>query len=90
MQELSDLWRATSPDAMHIFRDFSPREFCAALHLLKPDKAPDPGSVCPELLIHAGLGLWLRGFLYSCFCQLEIPKVSRRALVVAVPKPSNL
>ena len=32
MQELSDLWRATSPDAVNISRDFSPREFTAALH----------------------------------------------------------
>ena len=70
---------------------FSPREFAAALHHLKLGKAPGPDSICPELLIHAGLGLkfWLRGFLSSCLRQLKIPKVWRRALVVAIPKPSK-
>ena len=36
MQELSELCRATSSDAMNISGDFSPREFAAALHYLKP------------------------------------------------------
>ena len=84
-------WRDTSPDAVNIFGDFSPREFAAALHHLKPGKAPGPDSICPELLIHAGPGLksWLRGFLSSCLRQLKIRKVWRRALVVAIPKPSK-
>ena len=87
MQELSDFWRATSPDEVNIFRDFSPREFAAALHHSKPGKASEPDSICPELLIHAGPGLksWLRGFLPSCLRQLKIPMVCRRA----IPKPSK-
>ena len=91
MQEVSDLWRATSPDPINIFRDFSPRKFVASLHHLKPGKAPGPDSICPELLIHAGPGLksWLRGFLSFCLRQLKIPKIWRRALVVAIPKPSK-
>ena len=91
MQELSDLWRATSPDAVNISEDFSPREFAVALHHLKPGKAPGPDSFFPELLIHASPGLksWLRGFLSSCLRQLKILKVWRRALVVAIPKPSK-
>ena len=32
---------------------------------------------------------WLRGFLSSCLRQLKFPKVWRRALVVAIPKPSK-
>ena len=76
---------------MNISGDFSPREFAAALHYLKPGKAPGLDSICPELLIHAGHGLksLLRGFLSSCLRQLKIPKVWRRALVVAIPKPSK-
>ena len=91
MQELSDLWRATAPDAINIFGDFSPREFCAALHHLRPGKTPGLDSICPKLLIHAGPGLkfWLRGFLSSYLRQLKILKVWRRALVVAIPKPSK-
>ena len=57
MQELSDLWKATSPDAVNISEDFSQREFAAAIHHLKPGKAPGPDSICPELLIHVGPGL---------------------------------
>ena len=91
MQELSDLWRATSPDAVNISGNFSPREFAAALHHLKPGKAPGPSSIYPEILIHAGPGLksWLCGFLSFCLRQLKIPKVWRRALVVSIPRPSK-
>ena len=91
MQELSELWNSTAPDALNTFGNFSPREFAVVLHHLKPGKAPGPDSICPELLIHAGPGLksWLRGFLSSCSHQLKIPKIWRRTLVVAIPKPSK-
>ena len=90
MQELTDFWRATSPDAVTISGDFYPKEFAAALHHLKPGKAPGSDSICPELLIHGGSGLklWLRSFLSFCLRQLKIPKVWR-ALVVAIPKSSK-
>ena len=91
MQELSDLWRATASDDVNVSGDFSPREFAAALHNMKPGKASGPGSVCPEFVIHAGPGFkfWLRGFLSSCLRQLKISKVWRRALVVMIRKPSK-
>ena len=92
MQELSELCRATAPDAVNISGDFSPRESAAALHHLKSGKAPGPHSICLELAIHAGPGLkfWLCGFLSSCLCHLKISKVRRRALVVAIPQFSKL
>ena len=67
MQEWSDLHKATAPNAANISGDFSPREFAAALRRLKPGKAPDPVSICLELVIHAGpsLKFWLHGFLSS-------------------------
>ena len=40
MQELSDLWRATDSVVVNISEDFFPKEFAAALHHLKPSKAP--------------------------------------------------
>ena len=51
--------------------------------------APGPDSVFPELIIHAGAALncWLLDFLTSCLRQLKIPKICRRALVVAIAKP---
>ena len=90
-QEVSDLWKATTPDAVNISDNFSQREFAAALQHLKPGKAPGPDSICPELILHAGAALksWLCDFFSSCLCRLKIPKIWRRALVVAIPKPGK-
>ena len=78
-QEVSDLWRATAPDAVNISDNFSQREFAAALQHLKPGKPPGPDSICPELILHAGAALksWLRDFLSSCLRLLKIPKIWR-------------
>ena len=86
MQELSDLWLATSPDVINIHGDFSPREFAAALHHLKPGEALGPDPICPELLIHAGpsLKFWLRGFLSSCLRQLKIPNPQLPCLALGI------
>ena len=90
-QEVSDLWRATTPDPVNISDNFSQREFTAALQHLKPGKTPGPDSICPELILHAGAALksWLRDFLSSCVRRLKISKVWRRALVVAISKPTK-
>ena len=90
-QEMSDLWRATTPDPVNISDNFSQREFTAALQHLKPGKAPRPDSIRPELILHAGAALksWLRDFLSSCLRRLKIPKIWRRVLVVAIPKPGK-
>ena len=90
-QEVSDRWRVTTPDAVNISDKFSQREFTAALQHLKPGKAPGPDSICSELILHAGAALksWLRDlrdFLSSCLRRLKIPKIWKRALVVAIPK----
>ena len=83
-QKMSDLWRATTPD-------FTERIYFAALQHLKPGKAPGPDSICSELIFHAEAALksWLRDFLSSCLRRLKIPKIWRRALVVAIPKPTK-
>ena len=66
-QEVSDLWRATTSDAVNISDSFSQREFTAALQHLKPGKALGPDSICPELILHAGAALksWLCDFLFA-------------------------
>ena len=58
---------------------------------MKPGKAPGSDSICPELKTNAGAALkfWLCGFLSSCLHHLIIPKVWRRALVAAIPKPKK-
>ena len=88
---MSDLWRATTPDAVNISDSFLQREFTAALQHLKPGKTPGPDSICSELILHAGAALksWLRDFLTSCLRRLKIPKIWRRALVVAIQKPAK-
>ena len=87
-QEVSDLWRATSTSSVNISDSFTSREFAAALKHLKPGKTPGRDSTFPELITHAGAALksWLCDFLSSCLRRLKIPKVWRRALVVAIPK----
>ena len=88
---MSDLWRPTTSDAVNISDNFSQREFTAALQHLEPGKAAGPDSICPELTLHAGAALkfWLRDFLSFCLRGHKIPKIWRRALVVAIPKPTK-
>ena len=90
-QEVSDLWRATTPDAVNISDNFSQRKFAAALQYLKPGKAPGPDSICSKLIFHYGAALksWLCDFFSSCLRRLKISKIWRRALVVAIPKPAK-
>ena len=71
-QEVSDLWRATTPDALNISDNFLQKEFTAALQHLKPGKAPEPDSICPELILHAGVTLnWLRDFILFLFAPTQ-------------------
>ena len=67
-EEMADLRRATTPDAVNISDNFSQREFAAALQHLKPGKPPGPDSICLELITHVGAALksWLRDFISSC------------------------
>ena len=90
-QEVSDLWRATTPDTVNISDNFSQREFTAALQHLKPGKALGPDSICSELILHAGAALksWLCDFLSFCLHRLKILKIWRRVLVVPIPKPTK-
>ena len=79
------------PTSAHkgISGDFSPEEFSRSLKMLKTGKAPGPDSICLELIAHADTALkfWLNNFLSFCMRQLKIPKLWRKALVVAIPKP---
>ena len=62
-------------------KNFSQREFAAALQHLKPGKAPSPDSICSELILHAGAALksWLRDFLSFCLHRLKITKIWTRS-----------
>ena len=81
-QKVSDLWRATTPDAVNISDNFSQREFTAALQHLKPHKALGPDSICLELILHTGAALksWLRDFFSSCLADLKFPRSEEECL----------
>ena len=89
-KQLSDLWKIPTPDGHSIAEPFSLEEF-AALRRLKPGKSSGQDSIFPEFILHAGSTLksWFCDFLNSCMRQLKIPKIWRRALVVAIPKPEK-
>ncbi|XP_076823231.1 uncharacterized protein LOC143469422 [Clavelina lepadiformis] len=89
LQEMTDLWKVPTSD--NISGDFTTEEFVAALQQIKPGKAPGLDHLCPELILHAApvLKSWLKDFLSCCMRHLRIPKIWRRALVVAVPKPNK-
>ena len=88
-KEVSELWKIKTPAGESISHDFTPEEFSSALQLLKTGKARGPDSISPELILHAGAALktWLNKFLSSCMRQQRLPKIWRRASVVAIPKP---
>jgi len=90
-KQLSDLWKITTLDGHSISEAFRPEEFVAALRRLKPGKSPGLISIFSEFILHAGSALksWFCDFLNSCMRQLKIPKICRRALVVAISKPKK-
>jgi len=90
-KELSDLWKIPIPEGRNISEPFRPEEIAAALRRLKPRKTPGLELLFPEFILHAKSDLksWFCDFLNSCMRQLKIPKIWRRALVVAMPKPES-
>ena len=89
--EVSDLWRVLTPYDQSLSGDFTAEELTSALQHLEPRKASGPDSICPESILHAGSEMKSRlsEFLSSCLFNLKIPKIWRRALVVAILKPNK-
>jgi len=90
-KQLSDLWKVPTPDSHSISEHFIPEELAAALRRLKPRKSPGLDFIFPEFVLHAGSALkpWFCDFLTSCMHQLNMPKIWRRALMFAIPKPEK-
>jgi len=90
-KELSYLWKIPTGEGHSISEPFSPEDFGAALRRLTPGKSPALDSIFPEFILHVGPALksWFCDFLNSCMRQLKIPKIWRRAVVVAIPKPEK-
>ena len=72
-------------------RIFFFRRICQCYPAVKVWKSSGTESLFPELIFHAGSDLkpWLNKFLSSCMRQFQLSKIRRRALVVAIPKPSK-
>jgi len=85
------LWKIPTPARHSISEPFKLEELAAALRRLKPGKSPGLDSIFLEFILHAGSALkyWFCDFLSSCMCQLKIPKIWRRALIVTIPKPEK-
>ena len=90
-RKVSELWKIPTPPDHNISEEFSDNKLTSALNLLKPGKAPGPDYICSEFILYGGKALksWLREFLSSCLHHLKIPKIWRRADVIATPKPNK-
>ena len=89
-QETSALWRAPGVDGF-LSTPFTIQELMLAVRQLKSGKAQGPDNIPPEFLIHCGPRCleWLRGFYSNCLSNMTVPKIWRKATVIAIPKPNK-
>ena len=89
-QETTNLWQAPGVDGW-LSAPFSQEELANALALLRSGKAQGPDNIPPEFLIHCGVKCqkWLTDFYSCCFTNQVIPKIWRKATVIALPKPNK-
>ena len=89
-QETSKLRQAPGADGL-LSSHFTCAELCVAIKQLKSGKAPGPDNIPPEFLLHCGPVCleWLRAFYSYCLLSLNIPKIWRKATIIALPKPNK-
>ena len=75
----------------HLTTPFTTLELSATIKLLKGGKAQGPGNIPPEFMMHCGKKClkWVRKFFSFCLEHTVIPKIWRRATVVAILKPNK-
>ena len=90
-KQLSDLWKIPTPEGHSISEPFRPEELASGLRRLNPGKSLGLDSIFTEFILHTGSALksWFCDFLTSCMRQLKTPKIWKRALAVASPKPEK-
>ena len=96
-----DFARKTSARVHKLFRaqgcnsnlstDFTTPEIEQAIQRLKTGKVPGVDSIHPEYVKHQGKKATnlLCSFLSTCLQHLKLPKIWRRAKVIALPKPNK-
>ena len=89
-QETFALWQAPGVDGF-LSTPFTIQELMLAVRQLKSGKAQGPDNIPPEFLIHCGPRCieWLRGFYSNCLSNMTVPKIWRKATVIAIPKPNK-
>ena len=67
---------------------FTTEELVKALKSMKAGKAPGPDDIYPEFLLHAGDAVTKRlcQYMSTCLGRCKIPKIWRKATVIAFPK----
>ena len=75
----------------HLSTPFTTLELSATIKLLKGGKAQGPDNIPPEFMMHCGKKCleWVRKFFSFCLEHTVIPKIWRRATVVAILKPNK-
>ena len=86
--EVNVLRRAPSVD-LNLSGDFTYDEMELAFKHLKPNKAAGLDNIHPEFILHQGSKAteWLRSFCSLCLRTSKLPKLWRRAKIIALPKP---
>ena len=75
----------------HLTTPFTTSELTATIKLLKGGKSQGPDNIPPEFMMHCGRKClkWVRKFYCFCLEHTAIPKIWRRATVVAILKPNK-
>ena len=82
---------STSFTLIGVVRDFSYEELTIALKHLRHGKAPGLDNIHAEFLLLAGdhAKEWLRKFFNKCLQTCKLPRIWRRATVIAILKPNK-
>ena len=89
-KDVAELWKCERED-INTTTPFTTEEMAEALKRMKAGKAPGPDKIHPEFLLHIGeeANSWLCNFMSCCMERCKIPKIWRRATVIALPKPNK-
>ena len=90
MGEVYDLRRAPSAEA-NLSGDFTSSEIKSAIKHLKPNKAAGVDNIHLEFILHQGSKAteWLHLFCSVCYRTSKLPKIWRRAKIIALLKPDK-